>query len=63
MLYPLELACDGEHKKGDEEVNEEENSQLNAQAKEFRPKRKAATIAVETIKETFRDEERELADD
>ena len=63
MLYPLELACDEEHKKGDKEVNEKENSQLNAQEKEFRPRRKAATIAVETIKETFRGEERELADD
>ena len=37
--------------------------QLNAEAKEFRPRRKAATIAKETIQETIRDEERELADD
>eukprot|EP00795_Rhopilema_esculentum_P010152 gene10152-18819_t len=61
--YPLELACDEEHKKTEARVNDKENAQLNAQAKEFRPKRKAATIAVETIRETFRDEERELADD
>eukprot|EP00795_Rhopilema_esculentum_P001427 gene1427-15848_t len=63
MLYPLELACDEEHKKTEARVNDKENAQLNAKAKEFRPKRKAATIAVETIRETFHDEERELADD
>ena len=40
MLYPLELACDVEDK-----GTKKENSQLNAEAKEFRPRRKAATIA------------------
>ena len=36
-----------------------ENSQLNAEAREFRPQRKAATSAKETIQETSRDEERD----
>ncbi|XP_065069727.1 uncharacterized protein LOC135694786 [Rhopilema esculentum] len=63
MLYPLELACDEENKKTEARVNDNENAQLKAQAKEFRPKRKAATIAIETIRETFCDKERELADD
>lgn len=58
MLYPLELTCEDEDKR-----TEIENSQLNAEAREFRPQRKAATIAKETIQETIRDEERELADD
>ena len=57
VLYPLELACDDENKR-----TEQENSQLNANAKELRPWRKAATIAKETILETICDEERELAD-
>ena len=42
MLYPLELACDEEHKKGDEEVNEKENSQLNAQAKGVQTKEESS---------------------
>ena len=63
LLYPLEPACDEEHKTTEQTGNKNENSQHNAEAREFRPKRKAATIAVETFKETLRDEERELADD
>ena len=35
----------------------------NIEAKEFRPRRRAATVAKETIRETFRNERRELADD
>ena len=58
MLFPLELTCEDEDKR-----TETENSQLNAEAREFRPQRKAATIAKETIQETIRNEERELADD
>ena len=57
MMYPLELACDDENKR-----TEQENSQLNANEKELRPRRKAATIAKETILETICDEEGELAD-
>ena len=33
MLYPLELACDEEHKKTEARVNYKENARLNAQAK------------------------------
>eukprot|EP00794_Sanderia_malayensis_P000965 gene965-biopygen216 len=61
MLYSLELNCDMDSQ--GTKVKGNEGARLRAEAKEFRPKRKAATIAEETIKETLRDEERELADD
>eukprot|EP00794_Sanderia_malayensis_P011523 gene11523-biopygen9194 len=61
MLYSLELNCDMDSQ--GTKVKGNEGAQLRAEAKEFRPKRKAATIAEEMIKETLDDEERELADD
>ena len=43
MLYPLELQCD---------IHSEQ--ELNPQAREFRPQRRAADIAKESVAETFR---------
>ncbi len=57
LLYPLELDCD---------ISEEipvNISELNPQAKEFRPKRKAAKTASETVRETFEYENKELEDE
>ena len=52
LLYPLELECDNT-----------ENKELNPKAPEFRPTRKTAEIAKQSVKETFRYEGRELEDD
>ncbi len=49
MLYPLELQCD---------VCKRE-SELNPQAETFRPRRRAAVIASEGVKETLNYEETE----
>ena len=46
MLYPLELQCDVDTTK-----------ELNPQAREFRPQRRAAKIAKESVTETFRYED------
>ena len=57
LLYPLELSCDRT-----EEVEREGEVELNPQAEEFRPKRRAAEVAKETVRETFRYEDKELED-
>ena len=48
LLYPLELSCDIE-----EAVQEGGLETLNSKAPEFRPRRRAAEIARETVIETF----------
>ena len=58
LLYPLELSCDIV-----ETVQEEGLETLNPKAPEFRPRRKAAEIARETVRETFSYENKELEDD
>ena len=55
MTYPLELSFE-------KELERVENV-LDPKAGEFRPKRKAARDAEQTIKEFLADEERSLADD
>ena len=55
LLYPLELACEKERAS--------ETRELNPQAEEYRPKRKAAQLAAETVREIIQDESRDLADD
>eukprot|EP00795_Rhopilema_esculentum_P000506 gene506-10185_t len=57
LLYPLEIDCDVPEK----ETKKAEN--LNPQAKEFRPQRRAAQIAKSSVKETFAYEDKELEDD
>ena len=52
LLYPLELEC-----------KVKEAKELNPQAIEFKPKRRAAERARETVAETFRYEERDLQED
>ena len=52
QLYPLELNCDGVATT----EQDEQPHQLNAQAKTFVPKRKAAVDAVQKIKQTLEDE-------
>lgn len=52
LLYPLELECD-----------KIESEELNPKAPEFRPKRKAAETAKQSVTETYEYEERELEDD
>ena len=58
LLYPLELSCDRI-----ERVEREGDVELNPQAEVFRPKRRAAEVAKEAVKETFRYEDKELEDD
>ena len=58
LLYPLELSCDIE-----ETVQEGGLETLNPKAPEFRPRRRAAEIARETVRETFSYENKELEDD
>ena len=58
LLYPLELSCDRT-----EEVERDGEVELNPQAKVFQPKRRAAEVAKETVRETFRYEDKELEDD
>jgi len=55
QLHHLELSCDKEM--------ERVKDVLDPKAREFRPKRKAARDAEQTIKEVLADEERGLADD
>ena len=52
LLSPLELECDNT-----------ENKELNPKAPEFRPTRKAAEIAKQSVKETLKYEGREFEDD
>ena len=49
LLYPLELHCNGYKTKTKQ--NESDNNKLNAEAKEFRPKRIAGAIASAKIKD------------
>ena len=58
LLYSLELFCDIE-----EAVQEGGLETLNNEAPKFRPKRRAAEIARETVRETFSHENKELGDD
>ena len=58
LLYPLELSCDIE-----EVVQEGGLETLNPKAQEFRPRRRTAETARETIRETFSYENKELEDD
>ena len=58
LLYPLELSCDRT-----ERVEQEGDVDLNPQAEIFLPKRRAAEVATETVRETFRYEDKELEDD
>ena len=55
LLYPLELACERERAV--------QTRELNPQAEEYRPKRKAAQLAAGTVREIIQDESRDLADD
>jgi len=50
-LYPLELSCDLC------ETQDSSNGQLNAQAQEFRPRRRAAVQAAEAVRVTLQEEE------
>ena len=50
-LYPLELSCDLS------ETQDSRNGQLNAQAQEFRPSRRAAVNAAEAVRITLQEEE------
>ena len=54
LLYPLELTCDREKTSGTHD--------LNPQAEENRPKRKAAQLAAETVRAIIQDESRDLGD-
>jgi hypothetical protein len=55
LIYPLELHCD-------QEDVERETPPLNAQAKEFRPKRKAAENAAAKINKVLAEEEETVID-
>ncbi|CAB4042216.1 Hypothetical predicted protein [Paramuricea clavata] len=55
LIYPLELHCD-------QEAVEREAPPLNAQAKEFRPKRKAAENAAAKIDKVLAEEEETVID-
>ena len=46
-----------------EEVERDGEVELNPQTKVFQPKRRAAEVAKETVRETFRYEDKELEDD
>ena len=49
-LYPLELSCD---------LKEQTPVKLNADAEDFRPRRRTATVAAENIRGTFQYKEDE----